>query len=151
MVANAAAASGGRSSPSQGPATPRTSTVSTVLTIIRRTWIARLVANRDALTPMAMIANSTPALIRISSCCTAYDGICARESRNATAAMIAAAPMPLIAASRHDRRGSWPAQAPGIRLNGLSAGFPADALLSAATYLLAGPARAEGHFHHVER
>jgi hypothetical protein len=65
--------------------------------------------------------------------------------------MIAAAAMPLMVASRHDRSGSEPAQAPGIRLNGLSAGFPADALLSADTYLLAGPTRAEGRFHHVER
>src|SRR2546427_383157 len=43
--------------------------------------------------------------------------------------MMAAAPMPLMVASRHDRSGSEPAQAPGIRLNGLSAGLAGGRVL----------------------
>jgi hypothetical protein len=40
--------------------------------------------------------------------------------------MIAAAAMPLTMASRQDRCGSAPGQAPEIRLKGLPAGLPAD-------------------------
>jgi hypothetical protein len=40
--------------------------------------------------------------------------------------MIAAAAIPLTMASRQDRSGSAPGQAPEIRLNGLPADSPAD-------------------------
>jgi hypothetical protein len=65
--------------------------------------------------------------------------------------MIAAAAMPLTMASRQDRSGSAPGQAPEIRLKGLPAGLPADWFLSADTYRHAGRARDVGHIHHVER
>src|SRR2546428_5965022 len=49
--------------------------------------------------------------------------------------MTAAAATPLTRGSRQDRSGRpAPAQAPGIRPNGLSAGVPADVFLSADTY-----------------
>jgi hypothetical protein len=65
--------------------------------------------------------------------------------------MIAAAAMPLTMASRQDRSGSAPGQAPEIRLKGLPAGLPAGWFLSADTYRHAGRARDVGHIHHVER
>src|SRR5260370_1230704 len=100
MVANAAAANGGRSSPSQGPATPSTSTVSTALTSINSSWIVRFVAKRDARTPTATTANTTPAPISTNSSCTAYGGKCASQRRNPPAAMIASAALPLVEGQR---------------------------------------------------
>src|SRR5216684_2931978 len=134
MVAKTAAASGGRSSPSHRPATPRTSTLRTALTSMRSSWIARLESNRDARTPTAMAAKTMPTPIRTSSCWAAAGGRWASHRRKASAPMMAAAPIPLIRARRQDRRVSAPAQAPGIRLNGLPAGLPAEGLPSAATY-----------------
>src|SRR6266852_2134821 len=134
MVAKTAAASGGRSSPSHRPATPRTSTLRTALTSMRSSWIARLESNRDARTPTAMAAKTMPTPIRASSCWAAAGGRWASQRRKASAPMMAAAPIPLIRARRQDRRVSAPAQAPGIRLNGLPAGLPAEGLPSAATY-----------------
>src|SRR5258708_23900173 len=110
-----------------------------------------LAASRDTRTAMAMAANTMPAPIRTSSCCTAYEGRWASQMRNATAPMIAAAAMPLTMASRQDRSGCTPGQAAAIRLKGLPAGLPADWFLSADTYRQGGRARDVGHFHHLER
>src|SRR6267143_771923 len=135
MVANEAAARGGKSSPSHGPATPRTSTVKTVLTSISSSWILRLAANRDARTPMAMTAKVTPAPKKPSSSPATFGGRPASQRRKPMAPMMAAAAIPLTTGRRQVRSG-WPAaaQAPGIRPNALSAGIPADVFLSADTY-----------------
>src|SRR5260370_10901644 len=141
MVANAAAANGGRSSPSQGPATPSTSTVSTALTSINSSWIVRFVAKRDARTPTAITANTTPAPISTNSSCTAYGGQCASQRRNPTAAMSAAAAIPLMVGSCHASRAGVPAALPGVRLKEMPAELPAGGVPSADTYLQAGPER----------
>src|SRR6266851_237229 len=113
--------------------------------------MATLAASRDMRTPMAMAANTMPAPIRTSSRCTAYEGRWASQMRNATAPVIAAAAMPLTTASRQDRSGCTPGQAPEIRLKGLPAGLPAGWFLSADTYQHGDRAPNVGHIHHVER
>src|SRR5260370_28562178 len=110
-----------------------------------------LAASRDTCREMAMGANAKPAPIRTSCRWTAYEGRWASQMRKGTAPMIAAAAMPLTMASRQDRSGCTPGQAPAIRLKGLPAGLPADWFLSADTYRHAGRARNVGHFHHLER
>src|SRR5260370_7190964 len=100
---------------------------------------------------MGMVANTMPDRIRTGSRWTGYEGGWDSQMRNATAPVIAAAAMPLTTASRQDRSGCTPRQAPAIRLKGLPAGLPAGWFLSADTYQHRDRAPNLRHIPHAQR
>src|SRR5579864_5155548 len=103
MAAKLTAAKGGRSSPSERPATPKTRSARVAEAIISPTWTASRLAEGDARKVTASAARTIPAAIRASSSRRTPAGAWAWARRYATAAMMARAATPLIAVKLHER------------------------------------------------
>src|SRR5690242_1179260 len=131
MVAKLTAASGGRSSPSHRPATPRTRTVRMEAMAITGSCTARFVPQRDAFSQTAATANTSPMPIRIASSRSTSAGGLATQIRYATAPMIAATAMPLTSGRFHSlacRGTPTAAHAAPNKGSGAAAGAPFSCL-----------------------
>ena len=111
-MAKLTAASGGRSSPNQGPAMPRIRSVRTAARTMIGSWTNSMVDHREDLIARQTPAKTTPTPIKTASARRTSTGGWAVQIRNETAAMMAAIARPLTTGRLQGRAGRGTAVSP---------------------------------------